>query len=174
MNGNFHLWRLRKATIHDRECLFQWRNDAVTRANSLSKVEISWNEHLTWLNKALQSSDRFLYIFESPTHEPLGCIRADREVCDEKEQFRLSWTIAPKMRGKGLGKEMVLAFLSLPFLQGKKVVAYIKKGNIASRRIAEACHFHFHAESDGLEEWQQGKNDTRHFSLPTSSCLCIL
>ena len=44
---------LRKATIEDRDLLFQWANDPLVRKNSFSTAEIAYEEHVDWYNRVL-------------------------------------------------------------------------------------------------------------------------
>jgi len=55
---------LRPATLEDAQRLLDWRNDIQTRLNSFNKEEVSWLDHVEWLKKSLQSSDRKIIIVE--------------------------------------------------------------------------------------------------------------
>ena len=92
--------RLRPATLEDAERLFQWRNDSLTRAQSLQQQPVEWQAHLQWLQASLQNPDRQLYIAESAALAGqeqsliLGTVRADRT----DGEYELSWTVAPEQR----------------------------------------------------------------------------
>ena len=60
-------------------------------------------------------------------------------------EYELSWTISPDFRGKGIGKIMVKILADR--LQAK-IRAEIKKGNIASVRIAEYAGMTFKKEEN--------------------------
>ncbi len=131
--------RLRPATLEDAEQLFQWRNDPLTRAQSLQQQPVEWQTHLQWLQASLQNPDRQLYIAESAALAGqeqsllLGTVRADKM----DEDYELSWTVAPEQRGKGWGRQMVAALIDrLP--SGATFTAVVLLTNPASHRIAVA------------------------------------
>jgi len=130
--------RLRPATIADAELLFAWRNDPLTRAQSIHTEPVAWESHLAWLQSSLQNPDRQLYIAESATNGAvqsiaLGTVRADRT----DGEYELSWTVAPEQRGKGWGRQMVAALIEcLP--AGASYKAVVLLTNPASHRIAVA------------------------------------
>ena len=136
---------LRPATMEDACRLFEWRNDIQTRKNSIDMDEVPWEDHVEWLRKSLSSPTRTLMIAERDG-VPVGTVRIDREGFRASQ---LSWTVAPDFRGSGVGREMVSHFADV--LTGK-LIAYIKRENIASQRIAEATGFRL--EQDGeLQVW---------------------
>ncbi len=128
--------RLRPATIADAELLFTWRNDPLTRAQSIRTEPIEWESHLAWLAASLQNPDRQLFIAEQTAQGKqatvlLGTVRADKI----DENYELSWTVAPEQRGKGWGKKMVAALIAaLP--AGVTYQAVVLNTNPASERIA--------------------------------------
>ena len=128
--------RLRPATIADAELLFVWRNDPLTRQQSIHTEPVVWETHLTWLETGLQNPDRWLFIAEQavPAMQApvvLGTVRADKLA----EVYELSWTVAPEQRGKGWGKKMVAALIAvLP--DGAAYQAVVLHTNPASERIA--------------------------------------
>lgn len=143
---------LRKTTIEDAKNLFDWRNDEETRAASINTEPINWESHLAWLRKSLSNPDRRIFIAEENSL-PVGTCRIDREESKEGEIFELSWTVSPEFRGRGLGKKMLGELLGLPEIKGKKLKVVIKKGNVASVKMAEAFGFKFEEEKNGLMEW---------------------
>lgn len=97
--------RVRPATSEDSRNLFEWRNDAQTRAVSLSTDEIAWPDHDRWYTASLANSRRLIYIAEAPlattNPEPVGMVRFD---VDEVGEFaEVSINLNPDARGKGFG-----------------------------------------------------------------------
>jgi len=127
--------RLRPVTIEDAELLFIWRNDPLTRAQSIHTEPVVWENHLDWLETSLQTPDRQLFIAEQAlpaeqTTVVLGTVRADKLA----EVYELSWTVAPEQRGKGWGRKMVAALIDvLP--AGVAYQAVVLNTNPASERI---------------------------------------
>lgn len=136
------LVKLRRASMEDSEILFRWRNDPVTRNASHNTQEITIEEHEAWLRNILADKDRRIYIAEVD-REPVGTVRADYE----NGVHRLSWTVAPDFRGRGCGKDMVLALLEE---LKSPVRAEVKADNIASRRIAESAGMELEKEEGGI------------------------
>ena len=136
---------LRLATLADAEILQKWRNDPETGSASLNSEVVLWKEHVRWLEASLKSGTRFVYIAEIKNN-PIGTIRTEfsDDFCE------LSWTIAPEVRGKGFGKEMVTMAVSR--VDGA-ICSKIKKTNIASQRIAMNAGLSYNSEIDGIVHW---------------------
>lgn len=128
--------RLRPATIADAELLFIWRNDPLTRQQSIHTDPVTWESHLAWLAASLQNPDRQLFIAEQAEkgeQKPvvLGTVRADKTDAG----YELSWTVAPARRGNGWGRKMVAELIAaLP--PGAAYQAIVLHTNPVSQRIA--------------------------------------
>ncbi len=142
--------QLRPATIDDAPLLLTWRNDPVTRANSVHCEVVALADHLRWFAATLQNPKRKLLIAEDGGVS-VGTIRID--VIDGESQ-ELSWTVAPEARGKGVGKAMVA--LAIASLRGT-IAAVIKATNTASLRIAERLGFVLHHERGNILEYRLQK-----------------
>ena len=132
----------RPASLNDAECLFAWRNDPLTRAASHDERPLDLETHLAWLEQVLQDPERSLWIVEM-AGQPVGTLRTDRE----GDVQVLSWTVAPEVRGQGVGKRMVGRFVSQ--LEGR-LRAEVRVGNAASSRIAEASGLILAEEKAGV------------------------
>lgn len=135
---------LRVAEARDAGILLAWRNDPETRAASHTSSVITWEDHIRWFDKAL--SDKNCQIFIAEENDiPVGTARA---VFDVKSAcWELSWTVAPQARGRGIAKKMVA------LLDGKfpgPIRAEVKKGNVASVKIAESIGMKLVEESEGI------------------------
>lgn len=127
----------RDADIKDSELLLEWRNDSLTRNNSVNSNVVSLEEHKKWLSNSLNNQNR--KIFMAQVGDLLiGTVRFDKE--DVSGDWELSWTVAPCMRGKGLGKLMVR---SSTRLLNANLKARVKNGNYSSSNIAEFAGFKF-------------------------------
>ncbi len=127
---------LRNATFDDAERLLEWRNDAVTRQNSLQEGQVERDQHLLWLAARLRDSESNLLIAED-AGIPVGTIRQDwqakRSVCE------LSFTVAPEKRRQGYGSALVRQ--ALGNLHHVTVTAVVKSVNFGSRKILENLGF---------------------------------
>lgn len=132
--------RLRKATMDDARRLFDWHNDPATRAASVNRDPVAWEDHLAWLEASLANPLREILIAEDGV--PLGTVRLDKDVRTE-----LSITLAPAARGHGLAAPLI-ALAS----QGiGPVVARIRPDNAASRKAFLKAGFHFTHHAEGMD-----------------------
>ena len=122
---------LRPATLQDAEMLLEWRNDELTRANSINSGIIGLKEHRHWLDGVLKHPQ---IVNPEINRAPIGTVR----IYVEPDCSEMSWTVAPLERGKGYGKKMVAIAISLT--KGV-IIAKIKKHNAASIAIAESNGF---------------------------------
>lgn len=136
----------RPATIQDADLLFEWRNDPETRKNSVSESQVTYPEHQAWLTKTLQNPDKKLYIAELERNL-VGTVRLEKRTAD---QWELSWTVSPEMRGFGIGKWMVKKATELT---EKDLIAKIKSENTASMEIAKFAGFEVVNAKAPLTEW---------------------
>lgn len=143
--------QFRVAEIGDAKLLFGWKNDEETRHASIDPSEVHWDDHMRWLRAALASCERTIELafFPDRPNEPVGVVRFDRRG-DETE---LSWTVAPQMRGRGIGKKMVKAAVSRR--PGSALIARIKMGHRASEAIAIAAGFVVERSVDGVSYWRK-------------------
>jgi len=110
--------KLRNATSDDAQILFDWRNDGLTRAMSVSSEPVEWSGHIRWLTSRLSRDNPGLYIAE--IDEPVGTVRIDDE--------EISYTVAPNHRGKGIARQM----LTLAREEFGPKIAKVKPENPAS------------------------------------------
>lgn len=145
---------LRRAERRDSEDLLAWRNDPVTRANSRNTGEIAREAHEAWLERALGDANRRIWIAESGDRK-LGTVSATLSGEDSAE---VSITVAPGMRGRGMGSAMLQAAVAETASQwpGRAIRAVVRPGNAASRRLFEGCGFVAVGEEEGLLVYRLG------------------
>ncbi|MEL6679530.1 MAG: UDP-2,4-diacetamido-2,4,6-trideoxy-beta-L-altropyranose hydrolase, partial [Pseudomonadota bacterium] len=128
--------RARRADPDDRADVWIWRSDTQTLAHSLSAEQVPWEDHCRWWANALSDADRTLLMIGDADRE-IGHVRLDRL---KDGALRVSVTLSPAYRGKGLGAQVLRTGLAtLP--TGAVAVAEIHRDNGASRRIFERCGF---------------------------------
>jgi RimJ/RimL family protein N-acetyltransferase len=125
--------KLRNAEYSDIDILFEWVNDAVVRMNSFSAAQISYEDHKKWLENKLSSKKSKLFIGVDE-NKPVGIIRFD---LINSEDAQASITIAPSMRGKGYGKELVSLGIEEVKKTGfaRRLLAQTKPENLPSQFI---------------------------------------
>lgn len=119
---------IRPATMDDAELLYAWRNDPVTRQNSINPEPVEWAGHVSWLGKRLSLEAPGLFI--AVTSEPVGTVRIDGD--------EISYTVAPEHRGKGIATKM----LTLARERFGAKEAQIKTENLASISAATKAGHH--------------------------------
>ena len=129
----------RPANERDEELLLEWANDPATRRNAFTKARISPEGHKAWLQARLNDGGCRMLILETADKIPVGQVRFDKE----DQAWAISYSVAPLLRGRGLGAkilDMALSSLASESLNGS-ILARVKPANLASRRIFEKLGF---------------------------------
>jgi len=132
------MYNLRKVTKNDIKLLFDWANDPDVRVNAKNSKPITWDEHVIWFNNRLSNKFAYTYIL-SDLQESIGIVRFDKTL----EGYVISYSIDKNYRGKGFGELVLVEGLKNLYLSVDKpnLVAYVKKGNIASEKIFNKLGF---------------------------------
>lgn len=130
----------RKAEKSDMQMVFDWANEEETRKQSFSTKPITWEEHVAWYEKSLNSRDRYLFICMHGDI-PVGLFRIDRL---EEAIGEISYSIDKKYRGRGYALEMLKAGEEV--LKKNRIIVWdllakVKKDNEASRHIFKVLGF---------------------------------
>ena len=142
---------LRKATMEDAELLFRWKNDPDTIANSITKRGVTMEEHVNWLQKVMENSNRQLFILEVE-QIPVGQLRLDLAVLEEDNSqsqknmpaitAEISYGLGVEYRGKGLGRVLLEQAESLVWLLNlKELTAEVLPHNMASQKLFRSLGF---------------------------------
>ena len=128
---------LRRVEESDKESLWQWRNDPLTREMSIDRHEVSWADHCAWFDRVQGDPNRHLLIGELE-HNLIGTVRLDGVA----ETAEISITVAPAARGKGLGLALLDAATQYAkTLQLVALTAVIRPSNKASQIIFERAGY---------------------------------
>ena len=140
--------RVRPATEHDAVLLHTWRNDPVVRSLSRSTDPIPLEAHAAWLRASLAAPDRHLLVVETagPEATPVGTTRYDllpglpTDPDGSRARWEVSITVAPEMRGRGLGSATLQAsdaWLTATEPNAREIEAWVRSTNDGSRRLFE-------------------------------------
>lgn len=137
--------------VHAGDCerIYQWFQDPVTRANSYSRNEVSFDEHSRWFHTRIQQIQApYLLFFQQNEPETLlGQVRIDLR----NEGPVIGINLAPEHRGKGYSAPMLRMAADFFFQNNKDktpIRAWIMNHNKASRKAFEAAGFVYdHSES---------------------------
>jgi RimJ/RimL family protein N-acetyltransferase len=134
---------IREDTINDAKILFDWANDLETRDNSFNSEIIDWNNHIRWFKNKLNDPASIIYILHT-NEKPVGVVRFE-----VNETTIIGVTVTPNCRGMGLGTEILKTACNTFWKNNTdSILAYIKKGNIASLRVFEKAGFIFLREDN--------------------------
>jgi len=136
--------KIRSAKAEDVDLLYRWSSDELVRTQSFSSEVIPYETHCNWFEKKLLNPQSALLIIELD-EIPAGIVRFD-----EKEgEAIIGVTIDKNFRGKGLGVKFIKVGLEEFFKKSDlTVLAYIKKGNIASVKSFENAGFSLFKEEE--------------------------
>ena len=134
---------IREATDNDATIIFEWANNSETRNNSFNSGVIKWKDHLHWFKEKLSDDSCTIYILHY-NEISVGVVRFEIN-----ETTIIGVTVAPDFRGKGFGAEIIkTACQTFWRINSDPILAYIKKGNIASQRVFEKAGFNFLKEDN--------------------------
>ena len=132
---------LRQARADDARLLWDWANDPVVRASSLSPDFIEWDAHLAWFEAKLSSESTLIFIAEcTEDGAPLGQVRFDME---EAGSAAIDISVAASSRRSSVGTALLERGLAEVQRRSfcDKVVARVKDGNAPSRHLFEKACF---------------------------------
>jgi len=140
---------LRRTTAHDAYALWLWRNEEESRRVSFEQAPIGWAEHVDWLRDRLDDAGAIVLVAEFADGRPVGSIRFDTQ--DDWRTARLSFVLAPEVRGQGLARPLVLE--GVQYLRGSHpraaIHAEVRSVNERSLRVFRGAGWIEDASSDG-------------------------
>jgi RimJ/RimL family protein N-acetyltransferase len=139
--------------------IWEWRNDAVTRHMSRTTDLIPWENHKAWYAKAAKDP-RKVILMTSVQHVPTCMVRFDYI---DKESAEINFNMNPAMRGKGLGKPILIEACTFGFntLHLTRISAEIKPENTPSIKIFEGAGFIFQGEQMDFYAYDLKKDDLK-------------
>lgn len=137
---------IKSATIEDVKDVFDLSNDELVRKNSFKQKKIKWEDHQKWFKDKLSDKNHLFYIIRDAENHLISQVRFGKVKADEGD---ISISISPDFRGKGYGAD-ILRLTSMKIvseLNIRKINAYIKPKNIASKTIFEQAGYILKEES---------------------------
>lgn len=130
---------VREATLEDCELIWRWANDPIVRQVSFSSQPISWETHLTWYKSAIEDKHLLIFIATDHNEKPIGQIRYQIE----KDIATVSISLDRHARGMGYSAELLILGSDRLSSATSAMIqhAFIKPGNVASRRAFERASF---------------------------------
>lgn len=151
----------RKAELKDMELVFNWSNDALTRANSYNSEPILFETHKQWFESKLKAVDSYLFIAQRG-QVPVGLVRYDIK----SDHAVVGILLDEKHRGKGYAVDMLRDSARIYFKSGTlPIQAYIKEGNLASVKSFQKAGYQFLKKETVQQHpsviYQLSKNDVQ-------------
>jgi spore coat polysaccharide biosynthesis protein SpsF len=95
---------LRRAVLADSSDIFRISNDSDVRASSFQSELITLEKHNPWFERHIDDSLRPFYVLIAD-----GAVAGQVRFDSQDTRVRLSYSLAPEFRGKGLGSVLVAA-----------------------------------------------------------------
>src|SRR5438105_1596077 len=93
-----------EATLDDKEVIWHWWNDPVTRKMMKTNDHVPWEDHCKWFDRILQDNTRLLCVGRMDA-DKIGVVRFDLKADDI---YEVSINLNPVFRGKGLAPQLLL------------------------------------------------------------------
>jgi UDP-2,4-diacetamido-2,4,6-trideoxy-beta-L-altropyranose hydrolase len=140
---------MRRAEEGDCRDLLEWRNDPLSRAMSLDRGAVSFDDHRTWFERSLRDPARVILIGERDGAK-IGMVRYDP---DGAGDAAVSVNLNPAWRGRGLAAALLAQ--SEQELPGgvKRLTALVRRENIPSLRLFESAGYILELENDGTRRY---------------------
>lgn len=126
------------ATLDHARAMLAWRNHPSIRAVSRQSTEIPFEDHLAWLERTLDRSDRHLWVAMAGTRA-VGVIRFDERPAAGHAEVSLY--LDPDLQGLGLGGQLLAAGEAR--LRGRitAIDAEVLPGNEASQALFRSAGY---------------------------------
>lgn len=130
--------RIRRVIEADSKDIWQWRNDPITKNNSINIDDISWDNHCIWFHESLQNPDLFLYIGIDSENFKIGLCLFEVSGNEAKVSINLN----PTFRNKGLSEPLLIGSIRQLYKTSNIILhAAIKNFNIASEKCFKKAGF---------------------------------
>ncbi len=128
----------RKVNNGDKDLLYKWASDPLSRKSSLDSKPITLKEHENWFKLKMLDSSYYMFIFKLYSNS-VGLLRLE----SRNSEFLLSFLVDPSFRGKGIGFSIIKESIKIAADINKtaRIKAVIKKSNPASISIFKKAGF---------------------------------
>lgn len=142
----------RPAELRDGARLHAWRNDPETRQMALHGAEVSWPDHLDWLERQIASARVRLYVIELDGW-PMAMVRLDRD----PSSAEVSIVLSPEARGRGLSAPALAAALKAAQAErfAQRIVAVVREENAPSHALFRSLGFERGEPEHGVIRWER-------------------
>ncbi len=137
---------LRKASIKDKDDVWSWYSDPLSRKMSIHDDCVDYKSHISWFQNSLEDSDKTMYIGYEDEYK-IGLSRFDFN--KKNKCAYVSITLDKNFRGKNLSKKFLQLSID-KFLENSKTTlkAKIKYDNLPSISCFKSCNFQLSETND--------------------------
>ena len=148
--------RERKINLNDSYEIFKWRNDPFSKQMSLTKNDITWEDHSIWMQAVINNHNNVVYIALYDENNKIGICRFFEDI---EFKIKVSINLNPNFRGRHLSSKVLsLCVNDFRTNSARPLHAIIDKSNLRSLSIFKKCNFILTQED----------NDYMHLTLPNS------
>lgn len=138
--------RIRLVTFSDSQNLLLWRNDPLTRINSINHEIVTLANHEKWFESILQRDDCVVYVADisSPNEGEISCGMCRFDVSQDGKSAVVSINLNPHFRGLGFSLNILTRSIETFTQQHQEVimlVAEIRESNLPSISIFTRAGF---------------------------------
>ncbi len=135
----------------DSRCIWEWRNDPVTRQMSRTTGVIPWESHHSWYAKAAKDPKKVL-LLACVNGIPACMLHFD---LNDEDSAEINLNLNPAMRGKKLSRPILAGACKYGFdtLKLSRIYAEVKPENVASLKAFEGVGFVFQSLREGLRTY---------------------
>lgn len=133
---------VRKVKKEDSRRIWEIRNHPISRKNSNSSEEFSFEQHDAWFqDKYFNNKENYCFVLKSDSGQVIGYCRYDID----NSSYVISIAIDPDNHSKGLGGALLKKSLKEMDIE-KDILAEIAKSNIPSVKLFKKNSFNIYKE----------------------------
>jgi len=137
------LFTYRQIKQEDEGIILEWSNDPVSRSNSFMPNPIAVSEHKAWFKTKLHNPKTF-YLIAEFNQIKVAFVRFDIK----ENETVIGINVAPHFRRKGFASTIVRECSNIfKTMFNKRIFAYVKNENLASKKVFEKAGFMFFEET---------------------------
>jgi RimJ/RimL family protein N-acetyltransferase len=147
---------LRPATMEDSANLLAWRNDPSTYINYRIAKPIAPSHHRMWMEVNVRHGYPTRIVLMADDDKDISVGVVDLQARNpEMSVYEVGITIAPKLRGRGYGREALDLACRRKNIVGRTLTAEIRIENAASKAVFRHCGFKKLHESKGFAFYER-------------------
>ena len=146
--------KLREAGYIDREDIWDWYIDPISRQMSGKTESVNWDTFKIWFDNVIESEVHFMFIGIREGKEKIGLSRFD--ILEKNRLVRVSLTLNPTYRGRGLSSKFLKSSINkFRNFMDSDLTATIRKENKPSIKCFERVGFYFYKSNHSFNYYRK-------------------